>query len=114
MRVLIGLCSSRVLVKSFVLGGDFQRGSLNHRAGYSARAQRTGKPSIWELNSQSMQKTTEGGYRQKSHNSSGYGFGVVFSIAVFRLVISAFAFLIKSPIVSFVGIAAPSDNANAF
>ena len=60
----------------------------------------------------------KGGYRKKSHNSSAFqlrhALGVVFSTALFRLVISAFAFLIKSPMVSFVGIAAPSDNANAF
>ena len=44
----------------FVLGGDFQKGSLNHVTGYSATAQCTGKPSYLEPNSQSMQKTIEG------------------------------------------------------
>ena len=42
------------------MGGDFQKGSLNHVTGYSATAQCTGKPSYLEPNSQSMQKTIEG------------------------------------------------------
>ena len=43
-----------------------------------------------------------------------YDLGVTFSTALFRLVISEFAFLIKSPMFSLVGTAAPSDNAKAF
>jgi hypothetical protein len=39
---------------------------------------------------------------------------VVFSTALFKLSISVCAFLIKSPMVSFVGTAAPNDNATAF
>ena len=63
MRVLIGLRGSRVLVKSFVLGGDFQRGSLNYIVGYSATAQCTGKGSYLEPNSGSLHVPIEGVYR---------------------------------------------------
>jgi hypothetical protein len=40
--------------------------------------------------------------------------GFVFSILLFRLCIWALAFLMSSPIVSLVGIAAANESANAF
>jgi len=43
-----------------LLGGEIQQGSLNQVTGYSEKAQRTGKPSYLEPNSNSLQKPIEG------------------------------------------------------
>jgi hypothetical protein len=42
------------------MGGENQKGRLNHDTGYSEKAQRTGKPSYLEPNSGCMQKPIEG------------------------------------------------------
>jgi hypothetical protein len=65
VRVLIGAvffrfsCTGEKNVLR-VQGGEVQRGSLTQFSGYSEKAQRTGKPSYLEPNSNRMQKPIEG------------------------------------------------------
>ena len=59
VRVLIRWRSFPFLGE-IVLGGETQRGCLNSSAGYSSKAQCTGKLSYLEPISQSIQKSIEG------------------------------------------------------